>query len=310
VAEELLVAGAWLTLFSTLDSPKPIWREQLANSVKLANFSYDSAYIASTGKYDRLVKVWRRLSFGSEDTRFDFSYLPHPATVTNIHWRRPFHVDQTIDNVLYTFCADNILRIWAATDPHGLQTLHLWAQIDLLESIQPRRLDHAQASNLRFAFIIDGRDFMLATEHAVQERASENDNDDHSLSHLIEVANRTPEICVVLDDLGHMSAWGLENVGCKIRQTTNIFNVAHVDGLDLALPEVIEDESSYVQFYNFCNKSGGWPSSSIHPRDHIALCPTQYGQAILQASKKSFAMLAGVQSFPGLTVMKASFGST
>jgi hypothetical protein len=264
VAEELLVAGAWLTLFSTLDSPKPIWREQLANSVKLANFSYDSAYIASTGKYDRLVKVWRRLSFGSEDTRFDFSYLPHPATVTNIHWRRPFHVDQTIDNVLYTFCADNILRIWAATDPHGLQTLHLWAQIDLLESIQPRRLDHAQASNLRFAFIIDGRDFMLATEHAVQERASENDNDDHSLSHLIEVANRTPEICVVLDDLGHMSAWGLENVGCKIRQTTNIFNVAHVDGLDLALPEVIEDESSYVQFYNFCNKSGGGLNLLIH----------------------------------------------
>lgn len=261
------MGGAWLTLFSTLDTPKPIWKKQLANSAKFANFSYDSAYIASTGRYDRLVKIWRRLSFGSDDTRFDFSYLPHPATVTSMHWRRPYHVDQTIDNVLYTICADNVVRIWAATDPHGLQILQLWAQIDLKESIQPRGLVDAQTSNFRFAFVIDGRDFMLATEHAVQARVSGNDKDDHSLSHLIEVANRTPEICVVLDDRGHMSAWGLESVGCKPRQITNIFNVAHVDGLDLGLPNSAGDDLSHVQFYNFCNPSGGGLNLLVHHFD-------------------------------------------
>lgn len=172
-----------------------------------------------------------------------------------------------MDNVLYTICSDNIVRIWAATDPHGLQILQLWTQIDLKESIKPRKLSWAEPSNIRFAFIVDGRDFTWATEHAVQARISGNDKEDHALSHLIEVANRSPEICIVLDDLGHMSAWGLENVGNKARQTTNIFNVAHVDGLDLDLPEELVDNSSYVQFYNYCNKSGGGLNLLVHHFD-------------------------------------------
>jgi hypothetical protein len=175
-------------------------------------------------------------------------------------------VEQTIENVLYTICADNILRIWAATEPHGLQILQLWAQIDLNESIQPRGLGLTEGSNLRFAFIIDGRDFMLATEHAVQEKSSGED-EDHALSHLVEVANRNPEICVVFDEAGYMSAWGLENVGCKTRQTANIFNVAHVNSEGLSLPKYLEDESSYIQFYNFCNKSGGGLNVLIHHFD-------------------------------------------
>jgi len=213
------------------------------------------------------VKIWRRLSFGQDDTRFDFSYLPHPATVTNLHWRKPYHVEQTVDNVLYTICSDNVVRIWAATDPHGLQILQLWAQIDLKESIQPRKLSFAEPSSIRFAFIVDGRDFSWATEHAVQARAAGHDEEDHALSHLIEVANRSPEICIVLDELGHMSAWGLENVGRKAWQTTNIFNIAHVDGVDLDLPEDIQDDSSYVQFYNYSNKSGSGLNLLVHHFD-------------------------------------------
>lgn len=254
-----------MVLLSTHTAQDDIWKMRLANRAKFANFSYDSAYIASTGEYDRLVKIWRRLSFGEGDTRFEFSYLPHPAAVTNMHWRRPYHVDQTIDNVLYTLCADNVIRIWSATDPHGLQTLQLWAQIDLKELIQPRGSTLAPTSNIRFAFIVDGRDFMLATEHAVQLRGLAG-KDDQALSHLIAVANRNPEICVILDDQGHMSAWGLENVGCKARQKTNIFNVAHVSGLKLNLPDVLDD-TSYVQFHNFCNKSGGGLNALVHHFD-------------------------------------------
>lgn len=212
------------------------------------------------------MKIWRRLSFGRDDTRFDISYLPHSVTVTDLHWRKPYHVDQTIDNVLYTTCADNVLRIWSATDPHGLQVLQLWGQIDLKESIQPRSLVDSQTSKLRYAFMIDGRDFMLATEHAVQARTSHNNKEDLSLTHLIEVANRTPEICIVLDDRGHMSAWGLENVGSKHRQATSIFNIAHVDGLNLDLPNIIGD-SNFVQFYTFCNPTGGGLHMLIHHFD-------------------------------------------
>jgi hypothetical protein len=176
-------------------------------------------------------------------------------------------VDQTMDNVLYTMCSDNILRIWSGADPHGLQILQLWAQIDLKESIQPRGLGLTEASDIRYAFIIDGRDFMLATEHAVQSRDPRNDKEDHAMSHLVEVANRNPEICVVLDERGHMSAWGLENVGCKPRQTTNIFNIAHVDGLELKLPSRLQDVESYAQIYNYCNKEDGGLNILVHHYD-------------------------------------------
>jgi hypothetical protein len=172
-----------------------------------------------------------------------------------------------MENVLYTICSDNVIRIWAATDLCNLQSLHFWAQIDLKESIQPRDLAFAGSSDVRFAFIVDGRDFSWATEHAVQARASGNDQEDQALSHLIEVANRSPELCIVLDESGHMSAWGLENVGHRARQTMNIFNVAHVDGLDLDLPEGLGDDSCYVQFYNYCNKSEGGLNLLIHHFD-------------------------------------------
>lgn len=184
-----------------------------------------------------------------------------------MHWRRPYNAEQTMDNILYTICADNVLRIWAATDPHELQLLQIWAQIDLTECIQPRDLSVSLPLGLRYAFIIDGRDFMLATENAVQADNAGSETNDHALTHLIEVANRNPEICVVLDDRGHMSAWGLENVGCKSRQTTNIFNIAHVDGLTLELPKTIEDESNYVQFYNYCDKADGGLKLLVHHFD-------------------------------------------
>ncbi|CAL3962404.1 unnamed protein product [Diplocarpon coronariae] len=264
VAEELLVGGARLSLIATADTVSTIWNKKLANPVKFAELSYDSAYVASTGKYDCLVKIWRRLSFGSDDTRFDYSYLSHPATVTNLHWRRPYNADQTMDNVLYTICADNVLRIWVVSDPQASRHLQLWGQIDLVESIQPRGL--SEASSLRFAFIIDSRDFMLATEHAVQSKSSKGSGD-HAHAHLIEVANRSPEICVVMDELGNMSAWGLENVVGLSKPKANIFNVAHVEGFSLGTLKHAKDDTSYAQFYNFCNQSGGHLSILVHHFD-------------------------------------------
>lgn len=245
-----------LTLFAIADHQAAIWTRKLANPAKFAHFSYDASLIASTGQYDRLLKVWRRLSFGSDDVRFDYTYLPHSAAVTGLHWRRPYDREQSIDNVLYTTAADKKIRIWAPTDPHGLQILHLWAEIDMLESIKPRGFQPAAQFNRRYAFIIDSRDFSIATERAVQSSATGN-KDDHALQHLIEVANRNPEICVVLDDRGHMSAWGLENLGCKARKTTNIFNIAHIEGFHFHFPRDTIPDEDHVQFYNFCNDRSG-----------------------------------------------------
>jgi hypothetical protein len=232
----------------------------LASPAKIAEFSYDTSLIATTGKYDRLVKIWRRLS--SVDQRFEFDYLAHPTVVTGVQWRRPFHRDQSFDNVLYTFCADNILRIWSPGDSHGHHILQLWASIDLMESIQPRTLDPSVKSTRRFAFMIHSRDFTIATERAVQQ-ASGGEEEQLALTHLIEVANRSPEVCVVLDDRGNMSAWGLESVGSKQRKPGDIFNVAHVEGLKLKFRAHPLPEEDNVRFHTFSGGQGSNPFSVI-----------------------------------------------
>ncbi|KAI0996628.1 Regulator of V-ATPase in vacuolar membrane protein 1 [Podosphaera aphanis] len=267
ISEELLVSHTYLELYATLNVPRIIWKSKLANYVRFAEFSYDSAFIASAGSYDRFVKIWRRLSFGSDDTRFDYSYLPHPATVTKIRWRKPYDLHHTIDNVLYTSCADHILRIWVAVDSHdhSVEYFQLWGQIDLTESIKPRTLSNY--SDIRYMFIIDGRDFMQAMEQAVEVKRTETNSEDHALTHLIEVANRSPEICIILDDLGHMSAWGLESISHKTVQEKNVFNIAHVDGLNLGLPGSCELKSSQIQGYNYFDRNYGGLIILIHHFD-------------------------------------------
>ena len=176
-----------------------------------------------------------------------------------MHWRRPWHYEQNLDNVLYTICADNKIRVWATIDPHGLSALQLWAEIDMYESIQPRQTASGIGSGKRYGFIIDSRDFSIATERAVQRNVGQ-EKDNHALEHLIEIATRSPEICVILDGRGHMSAWGLENVGCKVRTASNVFNIVHVKGANISFGRESNSDVEYAQFASF---SGGISSHSF-----------------------------------------------
>ena len=259
VAQELLLGSSWLQIYSTTESPSTLWKQKLANPAKIALFSPDARYIASTGQYDRLVKIWRRLSFDVDDMRFDFAYLPHPSTVTNIYWQNTSRSKRSINGVLYTTCADNILRIWAASDPHCLQILQLWGDINLQESIKPRLHELHSASIERYAFIVGANDFTLATEQAIQTLKGD-EREAHAVDHLSEVAHRNPEICVVLDKAGRMSAWGLENIGSKTRKTTQIFNIAHVDGVKLSFDQRFSSQDSqenFLRLYCFWEESRG-----------------------------------------------------
>lgn len=113
-------------------------------------------------------------------------------------------------------------------------------------------------STRRFAFIIDSRDFSTATEKAVQ--GSSTRTTDHALEHLIEIANRSPEICIVLDGLGHMSVWGIENAGYKNRIPPTVFHISHVDGMDIHVPQLSDPLEDYIQF---CIFAGGATRSSL-----------------------------------------------
>lgn len=165
----------------------------------------------------------------------------------------------SVDSVLFSICADSKVRIWAATDPHGLQTLQLWGEIDMQESIQPRELGDPSYSKERYAFIIDSRDFTCAMEKAIQGPSSDAKQVNHALEHVAEAAKTSPEVCVVLDRRGNMSAWGLENVGCKARKDTDKFNVAHVENVNLSFLQYIKPDDDNVQFLSFCNEQTDSP---------------------------------------------------
>jgi WD40 repeat protein len=257
------VAGSSLHLFTTYNEPECEWRKPLPSPALVARLSYDSAYIASIGQHDRLVKVWRRLTYDSNEGRFDFSYLRHPQIVVNLRWRQPYHVDQSVDNVLYTFCADNKVRVWTGSDGHGAQLLHLWAQIDLAASTGDALFKQPTTSQpARWSFVVDGRDFSAATEKAVETR----DGADVALSRLVAIATKTPEVCVTFDSTGFMSAWALENVGCKSHSSPNIFNIAQAKSRDFdQLRSVSSGELGvHTEIHCYCDRQTGLLHFLVH----------------------------------------------
>ncbi|KAI1639422.1 RAVE protein 1 C terminal-domain-containing protein [Biscogniauxia mediterranea] len=252
-SEELLVGRNSLWLYDTASTPPSChWRQELASPVKAANLSYDSSYIASVGYHDRLVKVWRRLNFSSEEVLFDFGYLPHPRAVTSLQWRKPFHVEQTIENVLYTFCADTYMRVWTGAESQSRQLLRLWGELDLAKAILDEPEDGRQA--LRWAFIIGQRDLANATEKAVQERGDGQEKEDVALQYLLSIANRDTEICVIFDGRGSMSAWALENISSRSKGSRNVDNIAYVKSKDFEFlgPSA---PAPHVEILSYCNKS-------------------------------------------------------
>ncbi|KAI1869086.1 uncharacterized protein JN550_006073 [Neoarthrinium moseri] len=256
-SEELLIGRGSLWLYNTASTtPLCHWRKELAAPAKIAALSYDSAYIASVGYNDRLVKVWRRLQFGSDEVHFDFGYLPHPRAVTSMQWRKPFHVDQTIENVLYTFCVDNYMRVWTGADGHGCETLRLWGKVNLTTAIQDETLARKPGSDLRWAFIISQRDLATATEKAVQEKGDGQEKD-VALQYLISIANRDTEICMVLDGRGNMAAYALEDVSSKSKSANHIDNVALAKSKDFDFTSGSDGELQHVEIVNYCNRGSG-----------------------------------------------------
>ncbi|KAI0161190.1 regulator of V-ATPase in vacuolar membrane protein [Hypoxylon sp. FL1284] len=254
-SEELLVGRSSLWLYDTSSTPVSChWHQELASPAKVANLSYDSSYIASVGHHDRLVKVWRRLNFGSEEVHFEFGYLPHPRAVTSIQWRKPFHVDQTMENVLYTFSVDDMMRVWTGADGSGCQSLRLWGHVDLAAALRDR--DEPTKHDLRWAFILGQRDLASATERAVQERGDGQEKEDVALQYLLSIANRDTEICVVFDGRGSMSSWALENVSSKSEGVKNVDNVAYVRSKDFDFLGSSTDQH-HVEILSYCNKNAG-----------------------------------------------------
>ncbi|KAJ5901871.1 hypothetical protein N7495_002399 [Penicillium taxi] len=248
---EILLGNSQLKLWILEDTPRLVWKTQLGSPVKFAQFSPDASLVVTVGQYDRLAKIWKRLAYGANEVRFEVSYLPHPNIVTGIHWKLPFHREKSEDNVLYTLCADNRIRVWAVTDIHALSALQLWTEIDMNRSVQPRDAPCMEKGlPRRYGFFLDFRDFCAVTERAVQRSSEPKRN--NTLELIIEVAKRSPEICLVTDGRGHLSAWALEDVG-KPKTNSSVFNILHVEGLKFGFMSHLSPEEDYAQIRIFQN---------------------------------------------------------
>lgn len=269
---ELLVGGTrMLTLFSTLPSSrsasprasaidgemteerKPLWSMPVSSHLRQAAFSPRSGLIATCSRYDRLVKIWRRLSF--EEGLFDHTYLPHPGAITHLEWRpldehaeerRGSGISRRHDEdpeVLYTMANDGVLRIWKTAGIHDLDILVLHTSIDLVAAIPESPSISGNEKSLiskpaRFAVMLPADQFSAAVNAAIGIPQSGKVN--HSKELLKEMLSKDMDIIVAFDGQGRMSAWGLQSIGHKRRPetptTVQPFHVAHAEGLDMRLP--------------------------------------------------------------------------
>lgn len=97
------------------------WRTETSSRVSKCSISPDGAFFVSLSAYDRLPKLWHTYSpsLSSNAQRdYRFIYLPHPAAVVSLMWRKQSNVSANREqNVLMTICRNNIVRLWMEHSP-------------------------------------------------------------------------------------------------------------------------------------------------------------------------------------------------
>lgn len=256
-----MVASSSLSLFNTKATPACSWDKKLPSPARSALISYDSSHIVSISQFDRLPKVWRRLTYGPDDVRFDVAYLQHPDVVTSIRWQRPFHPGQAAENVLYTVCLDNLIRVWTSSDTGGSRQWHLWASVDLSPAF-------GDLSGSGLVCIIDGREFAASAKRAAETRmADAHSTDNIALDHIVTVANRTPDVCLAIDGCGSISAWALENLGMGGNESLRVFSIAQVKSKQFEDMRGFLTHGSHVQAQSYCDRQTGNLRILLHAFD-------------------------------------------
>ena len=123
---EIVIGSDFLSFWKVNDEfgeykPVLLWNKRHPVPVFMVTISNDSQFIASFGKFDTTVKLWKRIPIGGEQDIFTLSLLPHPNYVTMIKWKNVIDSDNDNDNnnsnetaqLLYTLCSDKVLRFWS-----------------------------------------------------------------------------------------------------------------------------------------------------------------------------------------------------
>ncbi|GMM29754.1 Rav1 protein [Martiniozyma asiatica (nom. inval.)] len=67
---------------------KILWHQKQPSSVSLVKFSPNATCIASVGKYDRIIKLWHRISFNLDFNEFELRCIPQRNYVTSLFWKK------------------------------------------------------------------------------------------------------------------------------------------------------------------------------------------------------------------------------
>lgn len=138
---EVAVGSDYLSFWKVKDvfgeyKPVLLWNKKQAKPVYVVAVADNSQLIASFGKYDHTVKLWKRISISGEQVIFTLSLLPHPETVTAIRWKKTS--SKLTDNksyAMYTLCSDKKLRIWLCFEADAAHlTVQCWGTIPLSDN--------------------------------------------------------------------------------------------------------------------------------------------------------------------------------
>ncbi|KAL3236550.1 Rav1p [Nakaseomyces bracarensis] len=138
VNNELVIGSKYLSLWNIKDEfgdykPILLWTKLQPKPVYCCDISEDSQLIASYGKYEKTIKLWKRISIGGDENIFNVTLLKHDKAVTAIKWKR-YSIDGDIQRrsqVLFSLSEDKKLRAWSCYKLDNGHNVDLWGSLDL-----------------------------------------------------------------------------------------------------------------------------------------------------------------------------------
>lgn len=252
IEEELVVGSDYLTLWNIKKEFGQVRRSILWSMVQpspvfIAKISQDSSLIASCGKYDKLLKVWNRVAFG-ETSIFDLTYLLHPASITNLRWKRHDYKNlpksDSYTNTLYSLSRDSVLRIWSSYEYEKTHIIQHWGSLDLYEETCKRE-------GRRFVNIVD--DYLVT--HALKTAVSKLYNEQ-----LVGIQKRQPDLAIAADEHGNLSVFAIENLS---QNPPKLINITKLKSMKFSQKAFVSNPK-YINFGETIMDKSGNLSVIIH----------------------------------------------
>ncbi|PHH81707.1 hypothetical protein CDD83_3504 [Cordyceps sp. RAO-2017] len=281
------------------------WQKNLASPAKSAFLSQDSSFVASISHFDCLPKIWRRLTYGSDDVRFDVTYLHHPDVVTSVKWRKTPHGSQNGENILFTHCLDGFIRIWVPmpTSANDSGRWQLCRSVSLGNCVS-RSLN---TSGSKFACFIDNRELVVALNRVMGAQTVPSDGGEFALHQIANIPSKTSDVCVVVDRFDTISAWAFESLGPPGHEKSRVLKIGRETSRQLKTVGGLLLTCNFprIQARSYCDRSDGKLHMIIHLFDgRIAIFESDVTDFFDRTSDDKRLSLNGVWSGHSAPVQK------